>query len=402
MLNRFYCAIFFSLLLTCASFAQPPKPVVPGVGLDDWGAFNQLEAQLKETNAEPQVVIEQYQKLYESRPKMQALIAIKLTVYVSDAHKKLGNNDKILEIDDWGIKQYNDAPEVVWLLEHKAGALNAQKKYEETTKLIEENWFSIVRGGQSGEDWLVMYAATAVRHAVDAYEALAQPDKEIPLLLKAINYIPALWDDTEQGQGDWRDGWIYNVLIPQLIKEKRTDEALSWAKFHYVTASFDKDALARATTSLGRVWGEKEEYPKIRVFSQLQEPMPDAALKNPLIGVKLPTLDDKIWRENLARTSINLDVTQRSVDRSKAKESIAVLMVKSDFAGAMKIAQRLFKDAPDKPDGALQICRVFKGADLSVRRANIFLSYLEGQAVDPIPAFMKEQEARQEAKTVAP
>ncbi len=398
MFSRFCLTTLFSLLLSFAVYAQPPKPVVPAPQLDDWGAFNQLEAQLKAANAEPQAIIDAYQKLYENRPKMLPLVAIKLTVNVAEAHKKLGNADKVLEIDDWAIKQYNDAPEVVWLIQHKANALNAQKKYEDTTKLIEENWFPLVRGGQSGEDWLVMYAATAVREAVDAYEALGQSDKEIPLLLKAINYLPALWDDKEQGQGDWRDGWLYNTLVPQLIKSNRADEALSWAKFHYLTASFDKDALARATTSLGRVWGEKEEYTKIRVFSQLQEPMPDAALKNPLDGVALPTLDDKIWRENLARTAINLDVTKGALNRSKVKESIAVLMVRGDFGGAMKLAQRLMKDDPTKPDGALQICRVFKAADLSVRRANLFLSYLEGQAANPIPAFLKEQEA----KTPAP
>lgn len=380
--------------------AQPLKPALAGAGqLDDWGAMAAVEKQLKDQNATPQQTIDAYQKLYESRPKILPFIGIKITDNVISAYKKLGNTDKVIEIADWATKQYNDEPAIVWIIQHAAGARNSQKKYDETIKLIDENWFAIVRGGQSGEDWLTMFTANCVHQAADAYEASGQGDKVAPFLIKALNAMPALWDDKDQGQGDWGDGWIYNVLIPHLIKEKRIDEALSWAKFHYVTAAFDKDALARATTSLGRVWGEQEEYPKIRVFAQLQEPMPDATLKNPIANIKLPILDDKTWRENLARTEINLDTAKGPLNRTKAKETIGILIVKGDLAGAMNIARRVLKDDPSKPDGALQICRVFKAADGSVRRANVFLEYLDGKADNPIPDFLKEQAAKVPATT---
>lgn len=64
----------------------------------------------------------------------------------------------------------------------------------------------------------------------------------------------------------------------------------------------------------------------------------------------------------------------------------------------MDEARRLMKDDPQKAEGALQICRVFKAADLSTLRANQFLLYLDGKAENPLPAFLKEQEA----KTAAP
>ena len=180
---------------------------------------------------------------------------------------------------------------------------------------------------------------------------------------------------------------MYDVLVRQLIKAKRAEEAMRWAKFHYVTGSFDKDAIARATTSLGRVWGEAEEFQKIRVFGLLQEPNPDAALKNPLSDVKLPELDTKQIQEHLARTAPGKDGTQ---SKSKAKENIALLLAQGDYVGAMNMARRLMKDDPAKPDGALQICKVFKAADLSVRRANQFLEYLEGKAENPVSGFLKE------------
>ncbi|HEY0074115.1 MAG TPA: hypothetical protein VGB77_08445 [Abditibacteriaceae bacterium] len=399
-LQRFCFATLFTVVLSLFAFAQPPAALPPGQ-LDDWGAFNALEKQLKEQKATPQQIIESYQKLYDSRPKMLPLVAIKLTVNVAEAHKKLGQSDKVLEIDDWAIKKYSDDPAIVWLLEHKANTLNSLKKYEETVKLMDDNWFSIVRGGQSWEEWLVAYAATCVRHASDAHDALGQSEKAIPLLLKTLNHIPALWDDKEQGQGDWRDGWLYNALIPRLLKEKRVDEAQSWAKLHYIMAAFDKEALARATTSLGRVWGEKEEYPKIRIFSQLQEANAEANSKNPLSDIALPTLDEKLFKEHLARTPINLE-DGKALNLTKAKEAIGLLLAQEDYAHAMNIARRLMKDNPTKPDGALQICRVFKAADGSIHRANQFLEFLDGKAENPIASFLQEQEKKRVSPASAP
>ena len=383
----------FALSLAAVPVLAQPAPAPPAGGLDDWGAFNALEKQLKDQNAAPQVVIDSYRKLFEGRPTWIPLIAIKLSVNISEAYKKLGNLDKSLEIDDWAIKKYNDDNAIVWTIEHRAGALNALKRYDETIKLIDDNWNSIVRGGQSQEEWLAMYASTALRDAVEACDAADQNDKAIALMIKALNAMPSLLDDKEQGMSDWKDGWIYDALIPKLLKANRAADALGYAKLHYVTGSFDKDSIARATTSLGRVWGDQEEYQKIRVFAQLQEPNPDAALKNPLLDVKLPEFDAKLFKEHLARTSIAVQPTA-ALNRSKAKEQISLLLVKGDYATAMALARRLMKDDPSKPDGTLQICRVFKAADLSVRRANQFLDFLEGKAENPVPGFLKEQEAK--------
>lgn len=398
-LRHFYLSTLFTFLLSATVLAQPPV-ALPPAQLDDWGAFNALETQLK--GATPQQIIESYQRLYDSRPKMIPLVAVKLTVNVVEAHKKLGQSDKALEISTWAIEKYPDDPAVVWLIENKANTLNTLKKHDQTIKLIEDEWPSLVRGGQSGEEWLVMYAATAIRHASEAYDALAQSEKALPLLLKTLNHIPALWDDKEQGQGDWRDGWLYDSLIPRLIKAKRGDEALSWAKFHYVMAPFDKDALGRATTSLGRAWGEKEEYARIRAFSQAQEATAEANLKNPLAEIVLPALDEKLFKEHLARTQINTDATVAAIPRTKAKEGISLLLAREDYAGAMNLARRLMKDDPARPDGALQICRVFKAGDGSIRRANQFLEYLEGKAENPIPAFLKEQENKSAPSIATP
>jgi tetratricopeptide (TPR) repeat protein len=392
-LGRFSFAALLALLLSFSALAQPPA-ALPPAQLDDWGAFNALEKQLKEGKATPQQIIESYQKLYDSRPKMLSSVAIKLTVEVSNAYKKLGQADKALEIDAWAIEKYPDDPSIVWLIEHKASTLHALKKHDETLKLIEDNWFPLVRGAQSGEQWLVMYAATALRHAAEGQQAVGQSEKVASLILKALNHIPALWEDSEQGMGNWKNGWMYEALIPHLIKAKRGDEALSWAKWHYVMAPFDKDALGRATTSLGRAWAEKEDYAKIRAFSQAQEAEAQPPGKNPLAEIKLPVLEEKLFKEHLARTQINLDVVTGPLNRPKSKEAISLLLAREDYSAAMNLARRLLKDDPTKADGALQVCRVFKAADGNIRRANQFLEYLDGKAENPIPDFLKEQETK--------
>ncbi len=373
------------------AWAQPPAALPAGLDtLDDWAAYDRVEKQLK--GAAPQVAIDTYTKFYESRPKLVPLVGIKVTANIADLYSdKLKNYEKALEIADWGIKKYADEPAVVWLIQKKSQTLNTLKRPEEAAKVWEDNWNSIVRGATHSEDWLVMYASITLRDANDAYDALGQSEKAIPMLLKAFSAMPFLLDDKAQGQGNWKSGWMYNALIPKLLKANRGDEALSWAKMHYALCSFDKDCIARANTSLGRVWGEQEAYPSIRLFAQAQEEGADPALKNPLSGVKLPVLDEKPLKEHIAR----LKTTPGSaLSAGKVKEQITLLLAQSDFGAAMTQARLLLKDKPENPEGALQICRVFKAADLNTRRANQFLLYLEGKAENPIPAFVKEHEAK--------
>jgi hypothetical protein len=121
----------------------------------------------------------------------------------------------------------------------------------------------------------------------------------------------------------------------------------------------------------------------------MQEGTADADAKNPLANVKLPAIEDKLLPEHIARTK---NAAQGAYKRDIVPEQISVLLYKGDYVGAMDEARRLMKDDPTKAEGALQICRVFKAADLSTLRANQFLLYLDGKADNPLPGFLKEQE----------
>lgn len=372
---------------------QVTKPVTAQApDADDWAAYGKVEKETK--TAEPQAAVDAWRKFYESRPKLMPRIGINVTVKIGDLYsEKLNNKDKTLEIDEWAIKQYAEQPEVVVLVEQKAKTLLALKKYDEASKVWEDNWKALLRGGQSGEDWLAMYAATTMRHADDSYTAQGVGEKSIPMILKGFDAFPSLLDDKMQGQGGWRNGWMYKSLVPKLIKADRSDEALSWAKMHFAVCGFDKDCIARATASLSQVWGDREEYQKIRVFSQFQDGTAEAGAKNPLADVKAPALDAKLLKENAART----ELAAQKIDRFKIAEHINVLLALGDFGAAMGEARRLMKDDPVNPAGALQICRVFKAADLSTARSNTYLLFLDGKAENPMPAFLKEY-----AKPAAP
>lgn len=377
-----HCILPFALFcnlstLTTTGSAQP--------GADDWGAYGKVEKETKD--AEPQAAIDAWRKFYESRPNLMPRIGINVTVKIGDLYsEKLNDKDKTLEIDEWAIKKYADQPEAVVLVEQKAKTLLAQKKYDEAAKVWEDNWPLLLRGGQISEDWLAMYAATTMRHADDSYTALGQGDKAIAMILKGFDAFPSLLDDKMQGQGGWRNGWMYRSLIPKLLKAGRAEEALRWAKMHFALCGFDKECIARATASLGQVWGDQEEYQKIRIFAQFQGGTADPAAKNPLADVKLPALDAKMLKEQAART----EIAAQKMENFKVSEHINILLAQGDYLGAMGTARRLMKNDPAKPDGALQICRVFKAADLSTRRANEYLLFLEGKAENPMPAFLKE------------
>lgn len=399
------CAVL-PVLLTCtllvsttAVLAQPPAkaPAIPA-NVDDWAAYGELEKQLEK--AEPPAAIEAWKQLYESRPNLLPQVGINISVKIADLYAdKLNDNAKALEIEKWALAKYNAEVPAVWLVEHTVKTLNALKRYDETIKITEENWPIILRGGLSTEDWLVMYAATALRYANGAYEAQGQPDKAIEMILKAMRQMPGLWDDKAQGQGGWQNGWMYASLIPKLLKAERSDEALQWAKMHYALCSFDSKCLERATKSLGQVWADKEAYQALRIFNQMQDGTADAAVKNPLTSVKLPSVDEKLMPEHLARTK---NPPQGAYKRTLVPEQISVLLYKGDYGAAMNEARRLMKDDPNQNEGSLQICRVFKAADLSTLRANQFLLYLEGKADNPLPQFLKEQEGKNNAPVAEP
>ena len=378
-----HCFVLPLLVSVLAPLALAQAPYT-----DDWGAYGKTENAVK--TLEPQAAIDAWSQFYEGHPNTLPRIAINATLNIGDLYRdKVKNPDKTLEIDEWAIKKYADQPEVIVLVEQKAKTLLAQKKQEDAAKVWQDNWPLLLKAGQSGEDWLAMYALTTMRHADEAYSALGQNDKAIALILKGFETFPSALDDKMQGQGGWRNGWMYQSLIPKLLKAGRADEALRWAKMHFAVCAFDKDCLARATKSLSQVWGEQEAYQKIRVFAQFQEGTADADVKNPLAEVPLPALDEKTLKDHEARTQVG-----PKLEPFKIEEHINVSLAQGDYGAAMNDARRLMKDDPSKPDGALQICRVFKAADLSTRRANEYLLYLDGKAENPMPAFLKQYESK--------
>ena len=82
----------------------------------------------------------------------------------------------------------------------------------------------------------------------------------------------------------------------------------------------------------------------------------------------------------------------RAIDQTRITHLISVLIVQGDLHEAMTQAKRLLIDNPTAPEGAQQICRVFKAADLNTIRANAFIAYLGGEGTNPMTAFFKEHE----------
>lgn len=377
-----------SVLVSVAAHAQQP--------VDDWLALERLQKQLK--GAEPQVAIDAYEKLYEDRPKMLPAVAVRLSQRVAEIYGgQLQNWDKVVEIDNWTIQKYPKQAEAILVVDNKIKALTTLNRLEEAGKACEAHWDIVLHGGQPGEEWLVMFAASALRGSCEAYVALKQPEKATALLLKAFSAMPSLLNDKAQGMGDWKNGWMYDMLVPQLIEAGRIDEALTWAKLQYVTSPADKAAIDRATRSAGRVWGEREEFQLLRAFARSQEEPAPADVENPLDTVKLPVFDLKLMKEHLARTETP---PKMELNRTKTKERILIFLAGGDYVTALQEAGKLWQDLPKNPEGAENIRRVLKAGDLNLTRANQFTKFLEGKAPDPIPGFLKDMAAK--AKGIRP
>ncbi|HEY0073584.1 MAG TPA: hypothetical protein VGB77_05735, partial [Abditibacteriaceae bacterium] len=69
-----------------AACAQPPAIVPAPATVDDWTAYGRLEKQLEKTQPlpAPQVAIEAWKQLYDSRPNLLPQIGINISVKIAD------------------------------------------------------------------------------------------------------------------------------------------------------------------------------------------------------------------------------------------------------------------------------------------------------------------------------
>lgn len=171
--------------------------------------------------------------------------------------------------------------------------------------------------------------------------------------------------------------WLCEQLANQQLENGQDGEALGWAKLHFMVCSFDEASITQATQFLTKVWMAKEMTPaKAQAFIKSQQ----EGGANPLRDVPLPPID---------KAKVQAQIAALPAGASSGR--ITLLLVSGDTRGAMLQARRMLVDNPSSNAGVLEVCRVFKAADLDLRRANAFLQfYKSGQGENPVETFLKE------------
>ncbi|MDQ3812938.1 MAG: hypothetical protein M3347_03200, partial [Armatimonadota bacterium] len=213
-------------------------------------------------------------------------------------------------------------------------------------------------------------------------------DELIALLTRTLVSFPGAFLDP--GPPNW--DWIYPQLINALLRRQRPDEALGWVRVRFAMSAYNEDAMTRAMRLLTHTWNMVD--PSGRALLSLVATQRDGSQPNPLATVKLPAADPQLLSAQWARLGQG---------RSAAHDRINLHILAGDHRAAMIEALRLMTEANAAKEGALEVCRVFKAADLNLKRANAFLRFFNtGEGDNPLEAFFQEPTSPTEPAAAEP
>lgn len=360
---------------------------------DDWAALHALEKR-NATQADAALRAKSFLDFYRARSKMHANIGAATLLRAGDLYlNDLKQPEEAIKIFDGALNLFGTQPSAVLLLEAKARALLQLKRPQEVAALLQPQLPLLLRAGQGGDSYHIQMSAAALRYLTTPEGA--DDTQTIALLQRWLRQAPVYLEDRAQGGGGWHNGWMYERLIDTLIKAKRHDEALAWAKRYFQLCAFDKKSIESATTALGRVWAARDDLGALNTFLKAQQ---EAAAPNPLRDVPLPVLDAETRAAYIERIALlNNRIAQGWSDNDgrASRELMNILIAQGDKASlsaAFEVAKNLLKNRPDRPEGAQEMCRLFKAIDLHSLRANAFIAYLDGQGQSPLPALLQELE----------
>lgn len=371
----------------------------------DWTALIALRQQIGDDTFrnKPQEAVTQLQGFYAGR-KLHPILAAEVVLQVAEITRaQLGQPDDALKMLDAGLQEAKAHPNAaqpveVMYLEGEAATLLDQKKASDAQKLLRDNFQTIQTASKCGHPHLEVYASRSLERLCDAQDAVrapdAKPDDTIALLQNTLTQMPVFLNPERQKAADWHEGWMYERLISDLAQEGRDKEALSWGKLYFAEAAFDQNTIQNASKTLSGVWAKGDDLAQVRAFAAAQAEGNDPRA-NPLTGVAFPAFETT---EALVALKDLKTLQHNGPWRGRVAPIITLEIALGQWRAAMKDAQGLILEDPGAPDGPQQVARVFKAKDGSVARANAFLSYLLNKAPNPVPAFLQEADAQEDAQ----
>lgn len=392
----------------------------------DWNAVHATEKKLEAQKSDAANTIATYtQFLHEVKPGPE----VSCLVYsrIADAQRAQKQWEPAIATCENALQKYGKEAAGAVVLLPLARALRESGKSAEAAALAGEEWPLLVSAARSNHNLLITHTSLALQEIVAAQSDLANDAKLAPidkekmlaarqeLLQRALIEMPVFLDDRQQGAGGYFQGWMEEALIEALSARGETGKkaAPGWARLYWMTCAFDAKAIERAARVLAKAWAVADDFAAIRAFARAQdEPQAgDNLSANPLHLIKATIPSPEIGQLLSQRLT---DLTSRpGFERSRAIETIDLQLVSAALAAggqvdagkpvrtreekaallsAMQHATKLMAERPEDAAGMEQICRIFKAADGSTRRANAFLAHLDGRGENPLPAFLNEMQ----------
>ncbi|MDQ2730572.1 MAG: hypothetical protein M3Y56_02845 [Armatimonadota bacterium] len=371
--------VFSCLSLLPAAAGVPPEAIPPllppsvitdpltGANAEtrDRQALEALQKGLGDLpKTDPKTAVARYHTFFVDHPALSPAVGVDAASAAAQLYADgLKDPKAALGVYDWAVGKFGDFPGAGSLTNSKAALLLAQKRPQDAETFLKDRLPQTLHG------W-PQYA----NDPMEQYSSLLQQEGKTDEMVRALGLF-LVWqpDYLDPGPANW--DWAYGRITDSLIQQKRPAEALGWAKLRFMVCAYDPDAIDRASRLLAKVWlapgSNKAEYD---AFAAAQR---DATLHNPLADVKLPVLDGAVLNDR--------------INGSNGSEKISLLIAAGRLKEAMAAAREMKNNKDIARRGIMEICKVFKAADLNLKRANDYLKYLKtNQGDDPVEKFMAE------------
>lgn len=337
----------------------------------DWKLVREFESQSnKQKDNDAAGAADAATRFLAEHPKLHADAMMHLYPYVGRLlFQNKGDIPGALRVVDQGLDAVPINRNKARLLPLKAEILLAQGKPQQAEELLQQNWPMFLE--QAG------WTAAALPVYGDALDAQLKSKEAIALYEQSGRAHLASFHN---------QNYLASAIVKGLSRQQQSEQALGWAKLHFLVCDFDDEAIKRAVKLLTDAWAVEAlisaratpgEAPAVQFLAAQQ----DVKAPNPLRQVKLPALDEAALRTQLAQSR-------------EPSDRITFLILLGEWQQAMLSARRVMIENPTSTQGTLQVCRVFKAKDASLARANAFLAWTQTkEGENPLAEFLRETAA---------
>jgi hypothetical protein len=195
-----------------------------------------------------------------------------------------------------------------------------------------------------------------VRSAYEAFAQSANPAEAMEFLMDVLSRVPRQLAENQRSQA-------FDALIAELVRVKRTEEALGWAKVHFMVCPFAEEAVQGALKNLQKAYLARSEG--LKEWAAFVYAQQNRFRDNPLVGVPPPQLTAG------QRAALLANAGQEATAR------VSALLLLGDGEAALEVAQQFLLASGGTREAVDNVCRCLKAQDLRLERANQFIQCLK-------------------------